>query len=402
MLVVRLSIHKEHIAVQHKTHRALPPFNHDHPLVPRTNRTVLAVSYWEKVTMGTRNLYSLLRFATEWDAEVTVPFLHNSNLNGFPSATGNLASFSLIFDINNVQQILSQHNMTNLVDYNLFISNLNKQKTKRIFFVSISFNEKVEKRRAVVPVYHKICQKNEKKNLKRLNRDINNSLPMNNITCCLIHGSIPVLPIDIAIGCGFNGLDEFTIIFRTWHGITQPDPKRKFRLFVPVEYTRDYTYPSAALPHSQYVIGNSTNRISQTVRGDDFIAVHIRTEKLFHKRHVKNDTKCLLDTIRLTEQVSQDHLNIKHVLYFADNTRFHYKHIFKEYNITITNANLLSSNGAFVAQIEQDMISHATILVISGGGSFQEAIVERYLKRNRFPKVYKVDGCMDTHVVHNN
>ena len=364
------------------------PLGVDLDLSPSSKKFVLAVSYWEKMTMATINLHSLLKFAREWGAEVPLPFASGPNLNGWPRNKTTDVSYSLIYNTTKIQRILFEYSLARLVDFDQFYKTaLKTKKGNNIFYIHIRYSPKPLSRHIgkVKCHGHKI-----KQSLKLLEH--------HSITCCNIEAGIPTTPDDIAKICGFKYLDEFVVIFHDWHGITQPNPKRFFRLFVPKEYFNEYKRPPMVLPHSQYVIQNATHFLLNKlgISRSGFIAVHIRAEKLFLKRHQTNDTQCMLDTINLAKTLAQANPDTAKILYFTDNFGlWYYKRLLDKENVEITRFNSSEiNNEGFAAQVEKRIMSEAKLLVVSGGGSFQETIIHRYTMINRAPLVFRVEQCM--------
>ena len=358
---------------------------------PRSKRFVMAASYWEKMTMGTTNLYSLLKFAREWEAEVPLPFMSGPWLNGWPAQETTDVSYSVIYNTTKMQRMLLEYNLTRLVDFNQFYKiALEPSKRKKIFHIHIRYFRK--------PISNHIARTN----CHSIRHFLKQAFKNRSITCCKIEAGIPTTPNDIATKCGFKGLDEFVVIFHEWHGITQPNPKRLFRLFVPKKYFNEYKPPPMILPHSQYVIQNAThfllNKLGISRRG--FIAVHIRAEKLYLKRHQTNDTQCMLDTINLAKTLAQANPDTAKILYFTDNFGlWYYKRLLDKENVEITRFNSSEiNNEGFAAQVEKRIMSEAKLLVVSGGGSFQETIIHRYTMINRAPLVFRVKQCMVNYI----
>ena len=49
------------------------------------HRYILSLSYWEQLTMGVRNLFSVACFGSLWNMTVVQPFTYNSRLYGLPN-----------------------------------------------------------------------------------------------------------------------------------------------------------------------------------------------------------------------------------------------------------------------------------------------------------------------------
>ena len=374
--------------------------------VPR--RFVVALSYWEKMTQGVTNLLSLLRFARLWKAQVAIPFIRVSSIFGFPFGQD-------VWDFHDNQTLVDQElpldilfklddfkgnppkngEYASMIDYKDFIKELYLQKGEElwIFYVTIVYAQPSWSHGGI-------------KRCSTLNKYwINPNFPGINIACCEINGAIPTLPDDIASLCGFKSMSSFVVVFKVWQGITQPDPKRYFRMFVPLEFFHNYTAISPVLLHSQHVIGNATEFIERTIgNGIKYISVHIRTEKLAINRKHLHDKKCIANAIDKANRVSLEY-NINHILYFTDdlphNVRL--RPSYRSYVKLMAARNVKRSmynpflfhgvnNSAFIAQVEMQVMSRATRLVVCGGGSFQFAIIERYNKRNSNPIVV-IEGC---------
>uniref|UniRef100_A0A1X7VXA6 Peptide-O-fucosyltransferase n=1 Tax=Amphimedon queenslandica TaxID=400682 RepID=A0A1X7VXA6_AMPQE len=366
---------------------------------PRSKRFALAVSYWEKITMGTINLHSLLQFANEWGAEVTLPFAKGPRLIGWPENSTSNENYSLIYDIAEIQRNLLQLNLSRLVDFYQFyrIAFGNNTARTQIIFIKINYNNQRPSVRYPLLVE---CGKNFEfaKNLKI------NSVRLNtpHYSCCKLESKVPTTPQDIASGCGFKNLDEYVIIFKEWHGITIPDPKRLFRLSVPKEFINKHPLPPTLelLPLSQFVVQSAYEFLTEKLgkqNTKNFIAVHIRAEKIHLRHRQTNETKCILDTIKLAKGVGEENPNITKTLYFTDYLGIKlYKELFVQEGIEITSfRSTEAQNEAFVAQVEAKVMSQAKLLIVSGGGSFQKIIVERYMMSNETSLVFKVKGCMD-------
>ena len=366
-----------------------------------SKRFALAVSYWEKITMGTMNLYSLLQFANEWEAEVPLPFVRGAQVIGWPENTTSDVNYSLIYDTAEMQRKLLQLNLSGLVDFYQFyrIAFGSISARTQIIFININYNNKRPSKRypSLVKCGKKFkFVKNFKINRIRLN--------LHHYSCCTVESKVPTTPQDIASGCGFKNLDEYVIIFKDWHGITRANPKRFFRLSVPKEFINKHPLPLTLelLPLSQFVVMNANEFLTEKLGSHDirnFTAVHIRAEKIHLKRHQINNTKCILDTIELAKRVGEENPDIIKTLYFTDYLGIKlYTELFAQEGIEITSfRSSEAQNEGFVAQVEGKVMSEAKILIVSGGGSFQEIIKKRYMMTNEEPLVFEVQECMESH-----
>ena len=365
-------------------------------------RFVLAESYWEQMTMAVTNLLSLLRFARLWKAKTPIPFLKGTCLSGFPdkqkvrnfmNKTSRLnLNLELLFKLNDFKGNPSKNiDYAPLIDYEeftkeLYLAQKNNPNQFWIFFVTLFYRQR----------HHGQGQKKCSRSTKHW---VNPNFPGIKIACCEINSDIPTVPDDIAKLCGFKSLNSFAVVFKVWRGITHPDPKTQFRMFVPLDFLNEYTTINpAALPHGQYVIGNATEYIKESIGIDvEYIGVHIRAEKLLINRKANrlNDTKCILNAIEKANEVSMKY-KINRILYFGDGQANRFKKLMASRNVTKSTFNPLLfngvKNGAFIAQVEMKIMSRATRLVVCGGGSFQETIVKRYKENNSNPAI-AIEEC---------
>ena len=371
---------------------------------PRHRRYVLACSLWEKTTMAVANMFSLLRFAHEWKAVVPVPFSVGYSLGGFPNYTDNTTlSLKSLFKLDDFQSSPSKYpGLAQLVDYNHFLGETGSFSHPHIFFLkTYSGNNRKQKY-----VIRKVgCSKSS------ISKLISNDFKASStkVTCCMVPSFIPTLPSNISKSCGFDSLDEFVVIFDIWRGITLPAGKKKYRLLVPSSFVANYTFPiPSSLQQSDYVVECADKFVKEFVgEGVQFIGVHLRTEKLkIHSRSgLLNDTICLQKTFETVKEIERN-TSIKHTLYFADLFWRYKNETFVNYEVEVTKFipeqfDCLQ-NAAFVAQVEQNIVSRAARLVVCGGGSFQMAIVDRYnrLNSNRmlpnnsfYPSPLVISGC---------
>uniref|UniRef100_A0A1X7V2L2 Peptide-O-fucosyltransferase n=1 Tax=Amphimedon queenslandica TaxID=400682 RepID=A0A1X7V2L2_AMPQE len=363
-------------------------------------RFVLAAHFWEKTTMAVTNMFSLLKIAHDLDAVVPVPFLLKSSLGAFPNR-GGVKNFSSHFNYYSSPSLhalfkLDKYEssppsgLAKLVSYEYFLRELKSQKLQ-LFYIRI---------------YH-----GRRKKLHRQSKQIrcshsskyfyNNHFPWMRTTCCFVPSHVPILPQEIAKSCGFNDLKSFVVVFQEWRGISA---KNRFRLLVPPSYVANYTPPQPSSLEQSNLVVKCANQFMTEVVGKkvEFIGVHLRTEKLGinHKKHGLNDTKCLVKTFRKVKQV-QSETGIKKILYFADYYWTFYKKILDSFNAKVTSFDPKEFNcmqsSAFVAQVEQNIMSQASRLIVCGGGSFQKVAMDRFTHRIRVNgshhKPFIIDGC---------
>ena len=364
------------------------------------------------MTMAINNMLSLMLCAKSWEAEVTIPFLSGSRLTGIPpwqskgfpskfgarhsyngtsqyneDEDGNSLTLETLFNIEDWKKSPPKYkHLARLVEYKEFIGKVENM-TINVFLVKMVYN------REVSSVQRTKCSKSNKFLYSQ------NFPSMKFVCCSVIAGSTPTTPDDIAAGCGFSGLKNFIVIIRQWRGIYTDLPRKMNRMYyggaIPSNISQKYG-PSS-MSHSTYVIDCATQFIKEEIGEEesdkDYIAVHFRTDKLLRRKRSfekLNDTQCIIDTIKVVRNINKA-TGIKHVLYFADIYAWHYNEIFKAYNFKISRFNNALNTAkclnhkAVAAQIEMNAAARGTRLVVCGGGSFQQTIIDRYKINKNFP-----------------
>ena len=153
--------------------------------------------------------------------------------------------------------------------------------------------------------------------------------------------------------------------------------------------------PRYDLPYSQRLL-DSTKKFTQSLtNGNDFIGVHIRAQKLLI-RHKENsnfhDKDCIIHLLEKVHEISKKYSSIGRIVYIADTFITKYSSLLQ--NITVSRFNPAKfhviNNEAFTAQVEQNFLSKASVLIMCGGGSFEQSILLRYKTTNPNGHVYTV------------
>ena len=358
-----------------------------------TYRLVISLKYSEKMTMATTNMYMLSRFAAEWKANITLPFVEGEYLSGIPYPQ--VLPLDYLYDVNRLNEMNAKYDILQFVDYEFFIRN----STRRVFYFHIYYFDQG----GTGPVVEACTNTNEiqgfNDTLATLNKEAQkrklSKFSLSLSKCCKVRSSQPTLPEDFIKGCEINTTKEFTIVINDWRGYSG-DKKKTFRIVAP-KYHNLNKRPDYDLPHSKYVINNAVALVKKLAHGEQFIGVHIRAQKM-QLRHTANKDydhiKCVRDMANLVQQLKRNHTDTKHTLYFGDFYVKKYKTLFKELNIHVTHYDPKVFNGvknaAFIAQVEQNVVSRATILVLCGGGSFESTISHRFRKNNPNGKEYRI------------
>ena len=398
---------------------------------------VLGLSYWEQLTMATNNLCCLTAFSRHWQARTVSPFTRNAEMWGLPS-TINYPVFhgmSTIYDagpgkpisslfnmtIFNSRMLCAQYDTPPLADFDDFM--LKADRNIRLLHFSFGAYGEFLTEKDFRKSNHIDCLKFTKfrKFSKKLQNYLNNEasqkgLPFFTVVsaCCVNHLYLTT-PEEMLKQCGFHGLDTFTIIITTWRGYSDL-PTKKFRLVVPLDspVLRRPSSNYTAYPLNNDILSNVTAYHMKISEGKDFIAVHIRTAKLGMLDYTswkRLSTKCFKLAWRLISELESNYKELP-IKYFVDygtygsHSReiYHGKRVsrapFGQKRITPIHYNPEEFRGwtdqGFVSLVEQSAIAKAKILVLLGGGSFQDEILTHFKQGGKGESAYSICSTPDT------
>ena len=330
-------------------------------------RYALAEDYWEELTMATWNFMGLVKVASSWGAHAVLPFTHNSYLYGISGQY----HFDLIYDMDDVKRVCDNYSLPMPVRFNHFLSVGSRDVVFMLTDYSVKGGERnVEKcsrsqKSLMTPVLQHLNKVTIQKNLQ-LFREVD---------CCVVYSQHPTTSGEIAEACNLVGRENFTVLMKTWRGISN-DYKETFRLVADVREDVMGTI-SADFKHSKWVIGNATRFFHDVTDTEKCIAVHVRAEVFVRDHKVDRCFKLLREVVA---EFRSNNTDLKTLLYFGDEE-------LDMFRAKINNAQVTRFKGAkygavpdrgFVAQVEQHAISLCKALVISGGGSFQARTLRRF------------------------
>ena len=406
---------------------------------------VLALSYWEQLTMATTNLCGLVNFARGWHSRVVTPFTYNAEMYGlpttvnFPSITGTpIISYkgptkplSLLYDMNqlNYDLFCDQYRLPPLVSFEEFIMNANRQ----IILLHIDFSNVYPKSSFKGQNYSNCEQYGPIKSVGlKLLKTLNIESERRKLTpfkigtaCCLNHMHVIDTPMVIAEGCGFSRTDNITIIFTVWRGHSDI-PTKHFRL---VTITSPiFKLPSTSrdiFPLSKDIVNNASvfvNYLSTCNNNNsgEFVAIHLRTAKLAMMGGGRKLFQSCLDKVEsVLKELKKRCTSLGTCKeschkYFIDYGEFgshsyevalgkrmskdilHKKHIEPVHYDPRKYGGKLDQG--YVASVEQLAIAHSNVLILVGGGSFQTQMQSRFIQVGRGSMVYRVCETKDEHV----
>ena len=241
----------------------------DMPKSPKSSgygrRYALAEDYWEELTMATWNFMGLVKVASSWGAHAVLPFTHNSYLYGISGQY----PFDLMYDMDDVKRVCDNYFLLMPVRFNHFLS----VGSRDVVFMLTDYwsGRNVEKcshsqRSLMTPVLQHLNKVAIQKNLQ-LFREVD---------CCVVYSQHPTTSGEIAEACNLVGRENFTVLMKTWRGISN-NYKKTYRLIADV---REDVTINADFKHSKWIIGNATRFFHDVTDTEKCIAVHVRAEAL--------------------------------------------------------------------------------------------------------------------------
>ena len=395
-------------------------------IVDQRSRYVIARDYWEQQTMATNNLLTLVWFCKHWNASVITPYVRHSQFYGIwkPRNVYSAFQLDLLYDRSQFNSLLEGYQLPPLVPMETFLS-----KAKRglivlqLFYngytlglyypdVAARFNETY-----VFECSDKTFMKEMLDEfVKKLNSRTTNPFVVE--ACYCINASRAIHPNKFAEIIAIQGDSGASVVFNEWRGLSPSDAKKatdagyklNFRMFVPelknVVFPNEHT---VAFPYSSYVRGNASNFLRSLNVEAEFVAVHIRSEKLgIKERWVKGyTTQCWAEVTKiLQEDILSEHPNIT-VLYFTDYGPLGSISCKSNCGGATITSEALAKNGlnvsrfdpamfnavsdsGFVALVEQCAVSMSKYVILAGGGSFQSQVRQQFLSQPTAKKGYKV------------
>ena len=403
------------------------------------NNFVLGLSYWEQLTMATTNLCSLTAFSRHWHARTVEPFTRNAEMWGLPSTlhypvfhgmppiykAGPAKPLNSLFNMTlfNSHMLCSKYDIPPLADFEEFMLNANRG----IRLLHFNFNaygkqiptakEFSENNHYINCLGHSYLKDFSSRLLSYLNAEASKrSLPSFTVdaACCVNHRHLTT-PEEMASKCGFQDLDGLTVVIPIWRGYSEL-PTKKFRLVVPVDSPVLHRPLSSdvSFPLNNRLLSNVTAYCHDISEGRDFIGVHIRTAKLGMLDYIsrkKLSTKCFDMTWELISKLQKEFPELP-IKYFVDFGTYgsHSSEIglgkrvskkpFAQRKINHIHYNPEKHDGwidqGFVALVEQSAISNAKVLVMVGGGSFQDQILTRFKDQGTGNNVYTICWTKDS------
>lgn len=400
-----------------------------HPSSSR--RFVIGLNFWEQMNMGTSNLFGLVRVASELQAQVVAPFIHNSRLYGLPgfiadekwSTNAPSHSMGLIYDMDKFNQLSCHFGMLPFANFYEDFLPWSTKKLKVVHFIHV-----VEAREHPLMVGHSaklIKQKFAASHivdchdvpsvqpfmtaiLTTVNMEAikTNSTAFDIAEYLCVNASHPTDPTYLAQQCGLTSTG-FSLLVVNWRGFSSHHMVEKaakgshtsHKTYITnLKHTQHPSAPRDVFPFNRYIINNASQFLQKLVKGSDFIGIHVRSEKLGQRnQRIKNFlSNCFNSALELRDMLlSQPENSGLPVIFFTD----HGVHgsdsclsctgakaidkLFSEQNIapvhfdpTMLQASsmdhVIVNDSGFVASVEMSALSRAKHIILVGGGAYEK------------------------------
>ena len=387
----------------------------------------LGLSYWEQLTMATNSMCGLINFGGGWRARTVTPFTLNAEFYGLPTTVnfpsivgtppiktkGKTRPISILYDMDsfNSDLLCQKYNLPPLASFEEFIYLANREITLLHFdFHGLPTKSYFKGKHYVDCTNNEQIKSTSNKLLSALNIESNKHEQPHfklRMACCIDHLHITT-PQEIAKYCGFHNRDSVTVVATVWRGYSD-NPKKTFRPVVPVSPIFAHPSPGKDMyPLSKGVISNSSAFVRYLSGGSEFVSIHLRTAKVaMMDRHSRLFKKCFEKVQSLIVEIKKTYFNTKlHFHYFVDYGEYG-SHSFEvslgrkvslrtlqENNIKPLHYDPKKYGGipdqGFVALVEQLSLSQSKILILVGGGSFQDQMKTRFIQFGNGKRIYHV------------
>ena len=355
---------------------AIPSTTGDNWVRTGKSKLVLALTFWEQLTMATNNLFHLVRVSSHWGARVVVPFTRNSRLFGLPQA--GMLPLDLVFDVGKLMNLMStKFKLPPMEHFDEFIS----RGSRNVIFISLYYDRFT--RHQAVDCYRK-ASRLALSPLNEIAQRRNLSL-FRIAHCCSLNGKLVITPDAISNMCKLTEFEDYTVIIRNWRGFVCVP--RQPRLVIP-SLCRQGKHlingTTGSYPHSQFVFGNATMFIWSQLQDKGYIGVHIRGDSLIvRNRSVPGIIpQCFSQLSSVLFNLTSTYPGFPTLLFGDHKVSSVFGGNLRQHNLTHLHFNPLqfgaSADNGFVAQVESCIAARAQVLVIVGGGSFAAQIMARY------------------------
>lgn len=393
-------------------------------------RYVLGMNYWEQFNMAVRNFFKLACVAEQWNASVTMPFTAHSRLYGlsdlllddYINTTDAAYNLDLILNTGSLDSVLREnglHSMTGLEDFLRF----GDRKLVFLHFISVKpareykilsrgtnlFLTSAFQKTGVVncagqpELIHlsRLVASNLNSRFKNLTGYAQqmNPEPFHTHQYYCLNMSRGFTPGSLASNISLKQ-GNVSIVVINWRGTSNGGVVRASakgihlsnRIIIRDRCLNNSHSKPLGILFSRNVLSSSERfKRELGVLNNQYIVVHIRSEKMFLRqaRFPRLLHNCVHEGLEVRDKLLSESVG-EEVLYFGDIGPFgtetckncraigQFKRVLTKYKVELTHFypsqyNLLADNG-FVAAVEMTLMSHASHLILIGGGAFQSQL----------------------------
>ena len=356
----------------------------------KPQNSVFAGEYWEKMTMAMDSMFTLAAIAKQWNASMPLPFTYNSFLFGLPTMTGK--NLDTIYNREGINALMKQYHLLPFVSFEEFLQSASRS----VIVLEVMFQ--LAKDSTGKHIHDGNCTKSSKSLLSGLNQHANRrSLQSFHVKkCChILATQNGTSPMEISTLCSIpvNATTKpVTVLLRQWRGV---EIESRYRL-VMKNFNIPHPSTATALPHSASIVSQSTAFLkTHFKKHSKFVGVHLRSERvwLYISKKPAVIDKCFQMLYNLITKDLTSKFHDLSVFYFGDDyTTTLFGKQMSKHDISLLRYKMPSKlrDIGFEAQVEQDMVSRAEVLVLMGGGAFQQQIYNRYRTLQNKRLVYRV------------
>ena len=406
-------------------------------------RFVLALNYWEQLTMATCNFAHLLCLAGRWKAEAVLPFTFNSRLYGLPNfkpddninASRLGQSLDTVYDIDKLGEVFARHGLPQPVRFQQFI----EEAAREVVLLHFLFEKEAHElpvllggqRERISTAFQSsiiidcadILQRYSKLVSSALS-DLTYSLNLPRFTITqyyCVNSSEMTSPGQLASRIGFGDEDDVTVIVVNWRGTS--DKKTVFNSATGTHSNKRITMSGMCnislaghdyFQHSSVVKETAQRFIRDLGLTEQFIAVHFRSEKVAMRgeRYPSAIPLCFHEVVRIVKTLlktkkhllpSSSSFSVVYLLdtgpYSSDTCRScrggrEMRELLQGEGLAVTTFDpveySLPADSGLAAAVEASLLSAASYLVLCGGGGFQNQVALGFLAHRMKRELFQV------------
>ena len=427
--IVLVSLEKQHAGAQPTHEHSTTPAAHKHPTTPGvsvssspevfTEPMVVGLSYWEQTGNALNSMFNLQCWASSVNiTKVLQPAIVSfRSYSTFQFALSASMTFEDLFNISQWNTMSSKRNYSTLVPMNYFVTHA----AKKVVYVHIKYKWS--------PVSCVTISKRVKDYLPK-----NGFRLVKSVCVDFVHSQGNVLSEAEFQDLIFKGIGhDVTLIFNEWRGIRDKqrvalkgrkcrgclssmtsasfsDNKPSVVTYVPKSST-------SAIVVSQHILSYINRFVNEHLSGERYIAIMMRTEKIKPPKMSGSLEKnsCANGILSDWKSMAEQN-NITKTLLFSDTGKHgstgwqsagtagrFAKYIQDTAHVYVTPDKMNSileqitgsKNSVQIALLHQQLVAHATCVVMVGGGTFQAQTLNQYAQLHKGHECYsfKLGEC---------